>query len=273
MSGAVYGNMSRAALDAAYDNQAAHPDFAAQTAIWRSRSGALREALNPRLNLRYGDRPRAVLDYYPGDTARGPLLVFVHGGYWQGGSKESVGFLARGPLTAGFSVALLEYTIAPQARIGDMVGEIREALHWLRSRAGHLGFDEHRIVMAGHSAGAHLMCNLLGEIPVAGGLAISGIYDLEPIRHSYLNVQLGLSEEDVRDFSPVRMPRPADIPLVVAVGANELSELVRQSRDFSVAWSTPLLELPGHGHFTILEELASDDGRLCRALRRLADRV
>ncbi|VCU70996.1 Carboxylesterase NlhH [Pigmentiphaga humi] len=270
MSGVVYGNMSRAELDAAYNNQAAHRDFAAQTAMWRSRSDALREECNPRSNLRYGERPRAVLDYYPGNAAEGPLLVFVHGGYWQGGSKESVGFLARGPLAVGFSVALIEYTIAPQAKIGDMIEEVGEALRWLRSHARQLGFDERRIVMAGHSAGAHLMCNLMGEVPLLGGVAISGIYDLEPIRYSYLNEQLGLNEQDVRSFSPILMPRTSSATLVVAVGADELDELIRQSRDFSRAWNAPLLELRGRDHFTILEELAGSDGQLCRALRQLA---
>src|SRR5690606_11771272 len=204
--------------------------------------------------------------FYPSRGTGGPLLIFVHGGYWQGGSKESVGFLARGPLASGFSVALLDYAVAPEASLGEMVDEVCQALHWLDSQASRLKFDARRIVLAGHSAGAHLMCNLLGELPILGGVAISGIYDLEPIRHSYLNERLGLNEQDVRQFSPMLMPRPSSAPLLVAVGANELDELIRQSRDFSQAWHTPLLEVAGHEHFTILDELADQEGQLCRAV-------
>src|SRR5690606_22904702 len=111
--------------------------------------------------------------YYPGPR-NAPLLIFVHGGYWQGGSKASVGFLAEGPLSQGVSVAMLEYTVAPEGHIGSMIEEVRRALHWLHAQAGQLQFDARRIVLAGHSAGAHLMCNVLDELPILGGIAISG---------------------------------------------------------------------------------------------------
>jgi hypothetical protein len=104
---------------------------------------------------------------------------------------------------------------------------------------------------------------------VKAGLAISGIYDLEPIRLSYLNDQLRLDESESRRNSPILL-ETTDKPLVIAYGKDEVPEFRRQSEDYAKVAPTAQIEpLAGHNHFTILEELASPEGQLTDTLRRL----
>lgn len=261
--------MDQAALDAAYNNQAAVPDFAGWTRAKRAASEALHH--RAQRNLRYGEGQAHRLDFYAAARAPAPLLVFIHGGYWQGGSKDTTGFLAEGPMARGFHVAVVEYTLAPAARIDGMVADVAGAIRWMRRHAAELGFDPARIVLAGHSAGAQLLCHVLNEQGVLGGMAISGIYDLEPIRLSYLDRALRLTPDEVERLSPARRGAAIRRPLVVAAGEDELPELVRQSRQFALDMrraGCPVSHLPlaGHDHFSVLDELARADGQLCRRL-------
>lgn len=265
-----YREMDRAALDAAYDNQAAVPGYRALIDLRRVRTARLREEVGALVGLAYGSGLRQRLDYFAANVTGSPLLVFVHGGYWQGGDIESAGFVAEGPLQRGFAVAIIEYTVAPEARLAGMVDEIRAALRWLRERSGPLNFNPQRVVLVGHSAGAQLVCMALGEPGVTGGVAISGIYDLEPIRLCYLNEKLDLRLDDVASFSPrAHLPTRPDA-LLVAVGGAELPELVRQSHDFATACGACYLPLAGHDHFSILDEMALAQGALCTRLDQLA---
>lgn len=267
----LYRGLTRQELDAAYNNIAAVADFQGTVARWRERSAATARALGARLDLAYGSRPRECFDYFPAKRPDAPLLLFIHGGYWQGGEKRSVGFLAEGPVARGFAVANLEYTVAPEATLAHMVDGVRRALSCIRASAGELGFDAERVVVAGHSAGAHLMCTgALGTEGIVGGIAISGLYDIEPIRLSYLNAKLGLTAEDVARLSPIRHLPAASTPLTITVGARELPELVRQSREFAQASGMDCLPIEPHDHFSILDELASEDGVLCRRLQDFA---
>lgn len=270
---ALYRGMDRAALDAAYNNRAAVPRFGAISEERRSRSERLRRTLSFEADLRYGGKPRQRLDYFPAADAGAPVLAFIHGGYWQSNDKEPSTFLVEGPLARGFSVALVEYTLAPEAELDAIVAEIRSALDWLEA-----GGKASPIYVAGHSAGGHLAAMMLGHRSVAGVLAISGLFDLEPIRLCYLNDKLRLSEDAARRNSPIlHIPRHAPA-LAIAVGAAELPELVRQSAEYAQALRTaglPARHLPlaGHDHFTVLDELARPDGALCEALHALrADR-
>jgi len=136
---AIYRGMDRAALDAAYNNGAAVADSADWLARWRELSAAVRASPRARLDIPYGSRPRARFDYFSCGTARAPLFVFIHGGYWQRNDKDMFAFLADGPRAHGIDVAVVGYTLAPEARLTDIVEEIRQALSVLRERAGEFG--------------------------------------------------------------------------------------------------------------------------------------
>jgi arylformamidase len=253
---AIYRGMDRAALDAAYNNSAAVANSAQIVAAWQRRSDALKPQ---KVELRYGGGERNRIDLF-GHRKGAPLLVFIHGGYWQMRSRELFYFLAEGPLAHGIGVAFVGYTLAPQKRLDGIVAEVRAALEFL----------DQPHVLAGWSAGGHLTAMVMDHPSVRAALAISGIYDLEPMRLCYVNDQLGLDQAEARRNSPVLRPAPAK-PLIVAYGEAELAELRRQSEQYARAVKAKLAPLEGHDHFTILEELASPSGRLTALVRALVD--
>lgn len=267
---AVYQGMDQATLDAAYDNTRAVVDSAALLADFDRRSATIAARRDARLDLRYGPAPRQRIDYFPASRP-GPLLIFIHGGYWQMRAKETFRFLAAGPNAHGIHVALIGYTLAPDTTMAAIVEDVRDGVRWLRANAAVLGGDVDNMIVSGWSAGGHLAAMCLDEDGVHAGLAVSGIFDLEPIRHSYLNEKLRLTPQDVADFSPLTLPLSRK-PLAICVGQAELLALQRQSLAFSRArYDCPgeTLLLPGHHHFSILYELSRPDGALTMQVRAL----
>lgn len=265
--------MDRAALDAAYNNGAAVANSADIVAGWKERSAARRASPGASLDLVYGSRPREKFDYFPGQQG-GPLFVFIHGGYWQRREKESFACFATGPLAHGFNVAVPGYTLAPEVRLGTIVEEMRAVLTHLGRHAEELGFDRHRIYVGGWSAGGHLTAMMLDHPLVKGGLAISGIYELEPMAHCFVNKALRLDENEIEEFSPIRHLRPGLAPVRLSAGAAELEGMKSQSRDYAEAareagLEAPLAMLEGHDHFTILSELEDPEGALTKELVKL----
>jgi len=277
----LYRGMSREALGAAYNNRAAVGRFEEIAADHAARGEALLGALGRgalggvrRVELPYGDAPRQRLELFARPEPRAPLCVFVHGGYWQATDKEASRFLAAGPLARGFSVALVEYTLAPAATVAEMVREVRAAVAWLAARGGALGFDGEGLFLVGHSAGGHLVMEAHDHPSVRGLLPVSGLFDLEPIRLCYLNDRLGLTAEEARRLSPAAHPPARCAPVAVAVGGGELPELRRQSTEYAARLAAAgvaveLRALGAHDHFSVLEELASPGGALCEELVRM----
>jgi arylformamidase len=266
----VYRGMDRAALDAAYDNTAAVADSQQYRARWWDESAAIRAEPRSRLDLRYGTRPRATLDYFP-TKENAPLFVFIHGGYWQRNEKERFSFVSRGPRAHGLNVAVPGYTLGPEARMKEIVDEIRQSLTYLAEHANELGFDGNRIFVGGWSAGGHLTAAVAGHPAVCGGMPISGIFDLEPIALGVLNDKLSLSSEEIAKLSPVHNLPARVVPMKIFVGGAELPELRRQSQEYFEALkvrglAATLSLLPGQNHFSILEELARPDGALTQGL-------
>lgn len=269
----IYRGMERAALDAAYNNSAAVAESSEILADWDARSRALRAARPEHLDVRYGPEERNRIDYFVA-SRDGAVLVFIHGGYWQMRAKETFSFVAEGPLAHGINVALVAYTLAPAKRLDGIVGEVRSAIGWLAPRIADHGGDPGRIYLSGWSAGGHLTAMLIDEPAIRGGLAISGIYDLEPIRLCYVNDKLGLDADTARRLSPLHNPPRKSNPLVVTCGTGELPELQRQSEAFAESRARAglpgrLVPLAGHNHFTILEELARPAGALTSLVRDL----
>jgi acetyl esterase/lipase len=275
----LYRGMDRAALDAAYNNTEAvglakRDAYVAQRV---SRTERFRKAHHGRLDVPYGTGARQRLDVFSAATTAAPTLVFIHGGYWQQNDKEPFGFIGEGVLPAGFNYVNVEYTLAPAARMDAIVAEVRRAVAWVIDHAKELGGDPARVFVSGHSAGGHLTAMAMSDPRVAGGIAISGLFDLEPIRLNYLNDNLRLDAAEAERNSPLRHLPAQAAPLVVTVGLGELPELIRQSETFAAAWKAKglpgrYLPLPGHDHFSILDELARPDGKLVEALTALARR-
>jgi len=271
----VYGSMDRQALDAAYNNSGAVADSDQYLDDWRRRSEALRSRMPERLDLIYGDAPRTKLDFFATQRPGAPTLLFFHGGYWQRNTKERFSFVAEGPLAHSFNVAVAGYTLAPEATMDGIVREAHTALRWLHQHLATMGGNPARLYVGGWSAGGHLAAMLMDEPLVAGGLAVSGLFDLEPIRLCYLNEKLSLDAEEARRNSPLLNLPARTAKLIVAYGADELPELKRQSREFAAAWSGrglpgEIIEVAGCHHYAVLEQLAQPDGLLAKALAAVA---
>jgi acetyl esterase/lipase len=177
--------------------------------------------------------------------------------------------MAQGVAAHGWSAAILGYRLAPEATLTEIVAETQVALDWLEAKGAAHGIVG-PLVISGWSAGAHLAVMGLDHPGVAAGLAISGVYDLEPIRDTGLNDALSLTDAEVRALSPLRLP-PSPKPLIIAYGARELPRLVDDSCDLHAlraAAEAPgrLMAIAGADHFSILDQLQRPDGALVEAL-------
>lgn len=226
-------------------------------------------------DLNYGPGPRHRLDFFPAGSPGAPTVFFIHGGYWQWCDKEDEAFIAAGLLPHGINVAIVEYTLCPATTLDGIVVEMHMALDRLVPRLAEFGADPGRLLVAGSSAGAHLAAMLTGRPDVKGALLVSGLYDLEPIRHLSLNAVIGLDSETAQRNSPIlHLPETAG-PVCFAVGGGELPQMIRQTEDYHAAWTKAglagrLLGIDGADHFTVMDELSRPDGRLTEALLRLA---
>ena len=272
----------RAMLDAQYNLRAAVPEHLAYFARYEAESARLRARRPGRLDLSYGPTPRQALDLFLPDTSGAPLLVFIHGGYWQSRDRKDFSFVAGPFLERGAAVALIGYDLAPTVRMDAIVAQIRAGLAWLYRHASDHGCDAQRLYLAGHSAGGHLAAMALAadwrtfgppEGMIKGVCAISGIFDLEPIRRCYLNDVVGLDADEARRNSPIHQPLHGRCPVTVAVGELETRAFHEQSRAFAArlegqGWPCRLLVQPGVDHFGIVMSLSDPDAPLVQAIAR-----
>jgi arylformamidase len=269
--------MSQQERDLGLNNGVAVPASADMVAGWDKRSAEMRARVSSHLDLRYGPRERNRIDFLKVADG-GPTLLFIHGGYWQTRAKETFAVFAGGPMAHGINVALIGYTLAPDATLDEIVAEIHGGLDFLTAQLPDLGGDPNRIVASGWSAGGHLTSMALSHPQVKAGMAISGIYDLEPIRHSYLNVKLGLDEAMSQRNSPMMQAGGVPKPLSLVVGSAELPLLRKQTADFAghrAKYGLPVTyeEIPGANHFSIMDELMSPTGRITTLIRQLFERI
>ena len=269
--------MSQEDRDRGLNNGVAVAESGDMVAGWERRSAEMRAQNSGHLDLRYGPRERNRIDFLKARD-KGPTLVFIHGGYWQARAKEVFTLFAGGPMAHGINVALFGYTLAPDATLDEIVAEIHQGLDFLAAQLPGLGGDASRIAVSGWSAGGHLTSMALSHPQVKAGMAISGIYDLEPIRHSYLNDKLKLDEAMSLRNSPVLQAGGAIKPLSLVVGSAELPLLRKQTADFAAhraKYGLPVTyeEIPGADHFTIMNELASPKGRITTLVRQLLERT
>ncbi len=273
MATPIYREFDVGALNAAYNNRAAVPEHVQWRDQRAQQSLVLYAAHRVSRDLRYGPGERQRIDFFHAVSPDRPTVAYIHGGYWQYNDKEPNAFVAAGPLAAGMNVALIEYSLAPQASISTIVREIRTATADLVKRLPELQASP-TLVVCGHSAGGHLAA-MTADVPgVHAALAISGLFDLEPIRLTEMNQKLAMSETEARAHSPQFLSLP-QTPISVAYGLAELPELQRQSREFAQVLRAAdnlgrMLALPEDDHFSILESLALPEGALCREVCRLA---
>jgi acetyl esterase/lipase len=270
-------SMSQSDRDLGFNNSTAVAGSAGIVAGWEQRSTELRKRHRAYLDLRYGPRERNRIDFLKaGENA--PTLLFIHGGYWQTRAKEVFTVFAEGPMAHGINVALIGYTLAPDVTLDQIVAEIHQGIDYLAGQSPALGAAPGGIVVSGWSAGGHLTSMALSHPKVRAGMAISGIYDLEPIRHSYLNEKLKLDEAMSQRNSPMMQPGGAAKPLSLVAGSAELPLLRKQTADFAghrarAGLPVTYEEIPGADHFSIMNEMLSPQGRITTLIRQLFERA
>ncbi|WP_250289871.1 alpha/beta hydrolase [Frankia sp. CiP1_Cm_nod1] len=247
--------------------------------LYADRSADARAAL-PWKEIPYGDTPAQRLHFFPATGPHAPLQVFIHGGYWQELSREESSFAAPGFVAKGAAFAALGYGLAPAHRLDEIVAMVRNAVLWLFQHAAELGVDPRRIFLSGSSAGAHLaaMCVMDGWLPPAlhpsdvirGACLLSGIYDLEPLRHTYVGEQIRLTAAEAAHNSPVRHVHGDLPPLIVARGDNETAAFAAQHAQFVSSLTragTPVIDLvvPARNHFDLPLALGDPETPLGRA--------
>ena len=254
-----------------YNARADIPDHPQIFERWARQSAQVRNTTLGLYDLPYGDEPGERLDFFPAERAGGPLLVFIHGGWWRSLDKSDFSFLAPGFAAAGINVALTNYTLAPAASIEEITLQQVRAMAWLYRHAGRHGADVSRIVVAGHSAGAHLSAMMMAaewqayeaDLPrdlIKAGVLFSGIYDLAPLQHAaFANVDLQLTPERIGPLSPATMPQVHPTPFITAVGGLESVEFKRQNDLIGSVWNAThaeVIALPHANHLTICDALA-----------------
>ncbi|NOX68967.1 MAG: alpha/beta hydrolase [Gammaproteobacteria bacterium] len=228
-------------------------------------------------DLGYGENSDETLDLFLPDTAAGaPLHIYIHGGYWQALSKNESSFAAPMLQQHGSFFAAINYSLAPAVRLTEIVAQNRRAIAWLYTHAHEWGFDRERIFLSGSSAGAHLTMMMLltdwtrfglPENAIKGVCAVSGIYDLEPIRLSYVNELLGLDHQEAQANSPIQQAIRNRCPVILAYGDNETEEFKRQTDDYRglllrADEVVSFKEIVGRNHFDVILDLTKSDSWL-----------
>lgn len=289
---AIYRDYDRAALDAQYNNRLRVPDFATYFARWKAGSDSARDRLlaeGARLDVAYGSSPLERLDIFPAKASEGlkpPVLAFIHGGYWRALDKADFTFTAPPYVDAGITYVTINYGLVPMVSVDEILRQSRAALAWLYRNPQAHGGDIHRLYVSGHSAGGQLAPLMMTHdwkaqgLPrdlVKGAVAISGLFDLEPIRLSYLDKGMNLDAAAVRRLSPINLVPPASkrqAPLVLCVGGAESPEFLRQQEAYAEAWArsqapATVVEAPGANHFSVMDVMADPASALFRAVREL----
>jgi arylformamidase len=270
-------DLSAIDYDAEYNNRARVADNADIMAGW-ARDAAAYRSIHPPVTVAYGTGERETIDLFDAGQG-GPLVMFIHGGYWQALDGSSSSHLARGLNAHGISVAVPTYDLCPNVSVAKILDQMRAAAMKLHGIAGQ------RIVAVGHSAGGHLAACLLAtdwksldpDLPadlVPAAYAISGLFDLKPLASTYLNKALQLDDTEAMRLSPMFWTPPQGKSLHAITGALESSEYHRQSREMAQRWKTggarTEFELaPGANHFTIVAPLADPDSKMVRDIIRL----
>ena len=261
-------------LERQYNNRAAVPDHPDYLESWAERSLLYRQQVDACLNQSYGDSKRQVMDIFPSNLASSPVHVFIHGGYWQALSKDSFSFMAQAFNEQGECAVILNYDLCPQVTLAEIIQQIRQAMAWILLNIKRYGGDPERLQVTGHSAGAHLLAELLTtdwstmglptqtieSLPLLRLNGLSGIYDLRPLIHTSVNHALGLDQERADLASPIRgklwEPLPS-MQLNLVVGELESDEYKLQSQHLQKAWQQQVTisyqETPDAHHFSILD--------------------
>ena len=270
-------------LEKGYNVRLLRDDFQQLYEDWTTRSSEFRNNASGRLELAYDNGSRDKLDLFHSGNTGAALLVFIHGGYWQRGDKSVFSFIAEPFVERGVDVALIGYQLCPDADMNSMVEQIRKAIIWLWRNAPDLGISADRINLCGHSAGGHLTAMMLttrwrklgGDLPddlVKTGIPMSGLYQLEPLRHTTISDALGMDASVAHSNSPHFLKPATNAPVLLTIGGDESTQLHWQTDQFIQQWDHYQVPIARHveadvDHFDLVNRLARSDSELFKKAR------
>jgi len=272
---------SQEEIDAQYNMATMLADMPATLAGFCEKSAAARRTLNCMLDVRFGPTLEETVDIFPAEHPGSPVLVFIHGGYWRWGSSKDFSLVALGPVAGGITVAVTNYSLCPRVTIAEITRQSRAVIAWLHGQAQTCNGDPDRIFVAGHSAGGQQVgmlaatdwpesYGLPGNI-IKGGIPISGIFDLGPLRYSWLQPKLLLNHEIILHQSPLFNIPDSGPPLLITYGEKETAEFHRQAARYHAAWQAKglnggLFVQEGKDHFSAIEGFTDAHSPLCRKI-------
>ncbi len=278
----IYKQYSLSSLNAQFNNRLRVPDYATHFDQWEEWSRLTEEKYTPVKNIVYGEHPRERLDIYPSSKPNSKTLIFIHGGYWKSMNKESFHFVADGFYCYDVTTVLIEYPLMPAASMDQLVASCRRAIFWVQQNIASYQGDPEQIYVAGHSAGGHLATMMMTadfsnppaqNLAIKGVCTLSGLFNLAPVRLSYLNDDLQMDELTVNRNNPVDSTPVIVCPLLLVVGAEESEEFKDQSLELYHNWNNQipvqLIQSPGLHHFSIVEALADKTTDLHAQVRRM----
>jgi arylformamidase len=272
---------TQAELDAQYNPSMNLPDAAAPGRHFVEMAERARATLPCQLDVPYGPTLEETLDIFPAAQANAPVFVFIHGGYWRALSSKTFSGVALGLQARGITTVVINYALCPQVSIDEIVRQTRAALAWTLRNIQHYGGDPARVAIGGHSAGGHLTAMALqtawaqdyglAQDPFVAAMPFSGLFDIAPLRYSYLQPAIQLDDGIIRRNSPAVSVRPCQTPLWITWGGDESSEFARQSSIYHQAWGaagnvSELRATPGANHFTVITGFEDAHSAVCNWL-------
>lgn len=266
-----------------YNPRVSVPEYPELAKTRAAQAKKVRESAKSWLNVAYGSSPRETLDIYAADRPAGPVLVYIHGGYWRSGSKEDNCNFVPTFTKRGATVVLVEYDLCPQVTVAEIVRQTRASIAWVYRNIARYDADPSKLFVSGHSAGGHLTAMALAHdwtregLPndlIKGAVATSGVYDLEMVMKISVQEQVRMTPQDAKANGPLLNPPSVKCPLVVAVGGDEPKGWQQMSEDYfqyckQNGMKVEYLIEPKANHYTMSEHLLDDTRPLTQAMIKL----
>ena len=285
MADAVYRGYNAEEFERQYSARLLVPNSEELMELAAQNSAKYRDRAGCRLDISYGATGRELLDIFPGNGKRCPVVLYTHGGYWRSRDKSYYSFLAEPLVNAGATVVIPSYSHCPHVTLDQIVRQLRGACAWVWNNIEEYGGDRHNFYVVGNSAGGHLTAMLaatewpevIHEMPadlIKGAMSLSGLFDLEPLLLHPINETLNMDNTMARRNSPIHLKPTLSGPYISAVGGAESDEFIHQSREFAQVWKdagakVEFVEAAGRDHFSIVSDMVNDDYVLWQRLRSM----
>lgn len=256
-----------------------HPDYQTFLDINESESDRVKEEYTCHLDIQYGSFPLQNLDIFPSKVDNSPILIFIHGGYWRALDKSSYRFIAETFVKNNMTVCIINYRLIPAVNMKELVHDVKEAIVWIQNKADQYHGNPGNIALAGHSAGGHLallayLMNKNMRPDIQGICSVSGIFDLVPIKNSYLNDTLQLHNNDVYNFSVSNKDLSViQCPVLLTVGSDETDFFIEQSKELFLRYSSSgcmhYYEYEQQNHYQIIHRMGEENSMIAKFIQKL----